>query len=97
MIEKTLFVEVIEAIRQQITKDRVHGESIAEAYNLKVHCVYNNSILIRILVKMLNVYFPPDEDGYCPIEFYCFHSEFGKLEEEFISPEDLYESLISKK
>ena len=96
MIEKDLFVEVIEAIRQQMIKDRNHGMSIAEAYNLKVHCVYNNSILIKILVKMLNVYFPPDEDGYCDIEFYCFHSEFGSLNEEIITPEDLYDKLISK-
>lgn len=84
MITKELFCETIENIRQQIINDK---------NNYRTH----NYVLIKSIMDLLRVHFPKDNDGFCHIQHYCFWMNFGKLgDEQLITPEDLYDELISK-
>jgi hypothetical protein len=97
MIGKEIFCAVIENLRQQLYLDKKFGEAIQEMFGSKSMCSYNDNLLVKSLMKLLQVHFPKDEDDFCLIEFYCFEIEFGKTEnKEIISPEDLYDQLISK-
>jgi hypothetical protein len=95
MIAKEIFCEIIESIRQQMYLDKKHGDSIQNIFNCSSRCTYNNSIVIKSIIKLLQIYFPKDDDGFCLIEHFCFFIEFGKFnEKDIISTEDLYDQLI---
>jgi len=96
MIDKATFSEVIELIRQQILFDRRIGETIQEAFGVHQECSYKDNMAIQATMKLLQVHFPKDEHGFCPIEHYCFWIEFGKIGDELQTPEELYDFLISK-
>jgi len=95
MISKELFCEVLENLRQQVILDRKHGETFAEMFGVKSQCSYNDSLLVRSILALLQVYFPKDEDGFCRIEFYCDYLEFGKGSKEVITAEELYDACIN--
>ena len=94
MISKEIFCQIIENLRQQMVLDRKHGENIAEMFNLKTSCSYNDNLLVRSIMDLLQLYFPVT-DGFCRIEFYCDCLEFGKGSEETITAEELYDTLIN--
>ena len=99
MLDKTIFCEIIELLRQQMIFDRNVGIAIKEAFGVRQENVsYEDSSVIKAIVKLLQVHFPKDKDGFCEIEHYCFILEFGKLENgEVMEPEELYDLLISQK
>lgn len=95
MIEKPIFCAVIENLRQQMYLDKKFGDVIQEMFSSERRCSYNDSLLVKSIIKLLQVHFPKDKDGFCEIEHYCFHIEFGKSgDKEIISPEDLYDRLV---
>lgn len=99
MISKKLFCSVIESLIIQILKDREIGSYflINSGATLQGTCTYDNSAVIKSCVKLLQEYFPKDEDGFCHIEHFLFFSEFGKPLSESEEPEsieDLYKRLI---
>lgn len=99
MISKSLFCSVIESLIIQILKDREIGSYflINSGATLQGTCTYDNSLLYKSCVKLLQEYFPKDEEGFCAIEHFIFECEFGKpLKEggETESVEDLYKRLI---
>lgn len=94
MIDKITFCRIIENLRQQAYLDRKHGENIAEMFGVKTACSYNDNLLVRSILDLLQIYFPKT-DGFCRIEFYCDCLEFGKGSEEAITAEELYETLIN--
>ena len=95
MISKTLFVETLEAIMLQLLQDKTIGEFFIVS-NGGGTCSYNNSELIKILVKHLQVSFPRDKDGFCEIEHHLFLLEFGKNGKgEVLEPSELYEKLVN--
>ena len=97
MINKETFCSVIENLRQQMYLDRKNGEAIQEMFGSGSRCSYNDNLLVKSIMSLLQIHFPKDDDGFCRIEHYCFFIEFGKFDEkEIISAEDLYESLTSK-
>lgn len=97
MITKETFCTVIENLRQQMHLDQKFGESIQEMFGSGSRCSYNDNLLVKSLMILLQIHFPKDEDGFCVIEHYCFFIEFGKFDQkEIISAEDLYDQLISK-
>jgi len=97
MITKETFCTVIENLRQQMYLDQKFGESIQEMFGSGSRCSYNDNLLVKSLMTLLQIHFPKDEDGFCVIEHYCFFIEFGKFDQkEIISAEDLYDQLISK-
>jgi len=97
MIDKTTFSEVIELIRQQILFDRRIGETIQEAFGVHQECSYMDNMAIQAVMKLLQVHFPKDEEGFCRIEFYCDCLEFGRTTEnsDEVTAEELYEVLIN--
>lgn len=95
MIEKKLFCTIIENLRQQLYLDKKFGDAVQEMFGSGNRCSYNDNLLVKSIISLLQVYFPKDKDGFCEIEFYCFHIEFGKSQDkELISPEDLYDQLV---
>jgi hypothetical protein len=98
MIDKLIFCEVIENLRQQIYFDRKIGSVIKEAFGSEGACSYNDDLAVKAIMKLLQIFFPKDEHGFCEIEHYCFDIECGKIgEKELITPEDLYDRLMSTK
>lgn len=95
MIDKTIFCEVIELLRQQMIFDRRIGETIQEAFGIHHHCSYRDNLVVQALMKLLRIYFPKDENGFCEIEHYCFILEFGKLD-KLITAEELFDFLTAK-
>lgn len=100
-IGKTLFVEILDNLEEQMTKDKLNGELISEAFGGdKGLCImYDNSLLIRTLVKVLKECFPTDEDGYSDIEHHIFDTNFGKCIKGGYTKtaEEFYDELITKK
>jgi hypothetical protein len=47
---------------------------------------------IKAIMVIQHFFFQRDKPyGLCEIEHYCMHIEFGKMEEDLITSEDLYE------
>jgi hypothetical protein len=97
-ITKAMFVSTVESIKQQMAYDIDQQYSLSTA--LKVHAcqfpLYDNSILMKALIALLQVYFPRDEEQFCEIEHYCFDLNFGKISEtEYMSIDKLWELLTS--
>ena len=91
------FVSTIEAIRMQLHKDYAYADAVSTLFNTDSIGPYDNSILIKQLISLLQMYFPRDKEGFCDIEHYCFELNFGKCgDQELITAEDLYCILISK-
>lgn len=98
MITKETFCEVIEHLRQQVYKDRKFGEAIQEMFGSGSRCSYADDLLVQAIVKLLQIHFPKDADGFCEIEHYCFIIEFGKIDSDTImTAEALYDILTAKK
>ena len=99
MIGKALFIESIEAIRFQMAYDTAKSEAMSEVLNISESTpLYDNSLLIKAVINLLRESFPVDANGFCEISHYCFDMNFGKInEEEFITPEDLWDRLNADK
>ncbi|MGZ9736567.1 hypothetical protein [Flavobacterium sp. GNP002] len=100
MITEDLFVNVIESIRMQMDYDKGRHNALCDALGVDDGLIpfYDNSVLIKSLIAMLQLFFPRNADGFCEIEHYCFDMNFGRLEEQqAISPAYLYCQLVSDK
>lgn len=94
---KELFVSTINSLREQMEYDLNYGFVLAEALRVEINFVYDNSILIKSIIRLLQIHFKPI-DGFCEIEHYCFSCNFGKFAEtDYMSPEQLYEQLNKAK
>jgi hypothetical protein len=97
MIDKETFCSVIESLRQQDYIDNKFGENFKEMFTCGSRCSYDNGLLFKATLKLLQLYFPRDQDGFCRIEHYCLYIEFGRVQDkEIISAEDLYDELLIK-
>ena len=96
MIDKETFCEVIELLRQQILFDRRIGETVQEAFGVRHLCSYKTNMAIKAVMKLLQVHFPKDEEGFCRIEFYIDCLEFGRTTEnsDEVTASELYDILI---
>ena len=92
MITKELFVETINAMMVQVKTDIKNAELIQEAFNSEFSILYDNSRILNALINLLAVYFDKAE-----LEFYIYQLDFGKLGEEYLSPEDFYDQLVNQK
>ncbi len=88
---ETIFVESIEAVRNQMANDRL----FQEAFELKPYFQLYSSKIIKTIVNLLHIHFPRDENGFSEIEFYLFSHNFGKptIDSEYESPEMLWNRL----
>ena len=96
MISKELFTQIIENLRQQVYLDKKHGDAIAEMFGVKSQCSYNDNLLVRSILDLLQVYFPK-LDGFCRIEFFIDFLEFGRTTEnsDEVTASELYDTLIN--
>ncbi len=91
------FVSTIDAIRMQLHKDYAYADAVSTLFNTDSIGPYDNSLLVKQLISLLQMYFPRDKEGFCYIEHYCFELNFGKCgDQELVTAEDLYYRLISK-
>lgn len=91
------FVSTIDAIRMQLHKDCTYADAVCSLFNTDSIGPYDNSLLIKQLISLLQMYFPRDKEGFCDIEHYCFELNFGKCgDQELVTAEDLYHRLIQK-
>lgn len=90
-LPKSLFISVVESLRQQMVKDKNTSLVIGQVFNCNGVGLYDNSLLIKSLIELLHIYFPKDENGFSEIEHYCFDLNFGSIGiEEVLSIEDLW-------
>ena len=96
MISKEIFCQIIENLRQQMYLDRKNGDAICDMFGIKTKCSYNDNLLVRSILDLLQIYFPK-LDGFCRIEFYIDCLEFGRTAEnsDEITASELYETLIN--
>jgi hypothetical protein len=90
MIPKDIFVNVMNSLMVQMSKDRQTEELLTEMYG-KYHLIPDNSLLITSVIDLLSLYFDQEE-----LIFYIFESNFGKenSESNLLSPEEFYDKLI---
>jgi hypothetical protein len=88
------FSSIIESIRMQFHKDSEYANKLSEALGTEdnVIMLYDNSLLIKSLLSILQKQFPKS-GSFCEIEHYMFELNFGKNGEEFISLEELWKEL----
>ena len=98
MISEKDFCNAIESLRQQTYIDKKNSQFMEEAFGAN-DALYNNALLFKTVIGLLQLSFPKDENGFCEIEFYIYDQNFGKLcsESELITTEDLYHRLTTKK
>lgn len=96
MISKQLFIKTIEALQEQYNHDKQCADALGQMYNTEISGTYNTSYLSNAILELLRVHFPKDADGHCEIEHYAYCLNFGKLGEEYESPEELYFRLCSQ-
>lgn len=73
MIEKEKFVLALEAIQQQMHKDKMNSALIQEAFSINEDFLYDNSIIIKQIIDLLSLWFDKDE-----LNHYIFDLNFGK-------------------
>ena len=96
MIPKELFCEIIESITIQMIMDNSIGSHfiVNSGTNLNGTCSYDNKLYNPIL-KLLQLYFPKDKNGFCEIENYL--DDFEGFSEDNYTPEKLYDKLLKLK
>jgi len=94
-MDKNLFVSTINSIREQMEYDLAYSAVVAEAFKAENASVYDNSLLIKSIIRLLQIHFPP-KNNHCEISFYCFECNFGKFgDTDYLSPEQLYDQLTN--
>jgi len=96
MIPREIFVPAIDAIREQMTTDKLNSAVLSDMFPGSELATYNNSLLIKGILDLLRLWFPRDADGFCELEHYCFDREFGKGNDEIESVGAFYDRLISQ-
>jgi hypothetical protein len=96
MISKKLFVSSIGKLHEQYLLDQHNNNILSEVFGEGVSN-YNNTALYVIVLDLLKESFPADKEGFCEIEHYCFEKDFGKVGDEYESPEELYDRLSQDK
>lgn len=91
MIEKSVFCEVLECLRQQMAHDKKSSELMAEAFQVEEFILYDNSLIIKQIINLLAIWFDKDS-----LENYIFDLNFGKpsSDSECLEIGDFYDNLI---
>lgn len=90
---KKVFISTIESIRLQLQKDKEYADSIAKTFNIDDVPTYDNSLLIKSLVSLLQIRFPKKGE-FCEIEHYMYDLNFGKIgDDELITIDNLWDQL----
>lgn len=95
-LTKESFVSIIESIRIQRDFDVSSSEIVSEMFRSESIGSYDNSEYLKVIMALLRLHFPVDSDGFCELEHYMFVLDFGKIGEEYESPEELYDRLTSE-
>lgn len=92
MIDKVTFITVISNLEKQYQIDLEHSHQIDKIFKGEAG-MYDNSLLSNSILRLLQVWFPKDEEDFCLIENWLYFLRFGKLGDEYMSIEDLWELL----
>lgn len=93
-LTKEIFISTIDSLQAQVSRDIDASNAISQVFD--TDAVYDNSLLVKAVIKLLQVHFPKDDKGFCEIEHYCFDMNFGKIQgEELVTAEDLWDRLNS--
>lgn len=95
-ITKEIFISTIDSLQAQVSRDINASNAISQVFD--TDAVYDNSLLVKAVIKLLQIHFPKDDKGFCEIEHYCFDMNFGKIQgEELVTAEDLWDRLTEIK
>ena len=104
MVSKEVFAGVLDSLREQYERDKDNAFKIKGIFGGDIH-LYDNGLLVASVIRLLQEWFPKDEDGFCEIEHWCFEREYGKVilhdmenggyEVERETADMLYDRLIS--
>lgn len=95
-ITKEIFISTIDSLQAQVSRDINASNAISQVFD--TDAVYDNSLLVKAVIKLLQIHFPKDDKGFCEIEHYCFDMNFGKIQgEELVTSEDLWDRLNAEK
>lgn len=93
-ISESEFIEVIGLMQEQYLRDIRLSGVLNEFFSGAESVVYNNVGLAKACMMMLRRFFPPNNEGFCEIEHYCYVMNFGKCGDVYESPEELYNRLM---
>jgi hypothetical protein len=90
MIPKETFVNVMNSLMVQMSKDRQTESLLKEAYG-EFNLTADNSLLFSSIIDLLAIDFDKEE-----LVHYIFNCNFGKLnsESEHLTPDEFYDKLI---
>lgn len=95
-ITKEHFVGVINSLHEQYVKDKQRSEAMSEIFNCESG-FYDNSALVNAIFSFLHEVFPKDDDGHSELLHYCYECNFGKVGDNYESPEELFDKLLDEK
>lgn len=73
MIEKEKFVLALEAIQQQLHKDKLNSALIQEVFSINEEFLYDTHLVTTQIIDLLSIWFDKDE-----LNHYIFDLNFGK-------------------
>lgn len=78
----------------QMATDKKNAELIQEIFSTDGIALYDNSLLVKSIISLLQSYFPKNGD-FCEIEHYLFECGGGKIgsDSEWETPQKLYKRL----
>jgi hypothetical protein len=97
MFGKNDFIGIIDVLEQQHEYDASYVVLIEQIIKANDVPTYDNTKLVNHFFSLLQRQFPPDEQGTCEIERYCYELNFGWVDgNRAITPADLWDALEKK-
>ena len=90
MIAKELFIESVNALRDQHDKEVARAKTLSEIYGSDIDPV-DNSLLTNIILENLRSHFPVQEE--CDIAYFCYEQDFGRKINK--GPEALWVDMVN--
>lgn len=85
-IDRDLFIELLDALKEQCDKDYRHAEAMGRSHEGGL-CFYDNLTIIKSLKKLLNSAFNQDPD-HGDIDYFYNEMDFGRDERMYyINPD----------
>lgn len=94
MIDKDTFIDMINFLESLYrSHEKLYNENLGNKYDF----MWEVTLTIKNIIKLLGLFFPNRLCARTDIEFYCFCLKFGKPspESEYFTPGELYEDLLN--
>lgn len=95
---KESFIALVDVLREQYDKDCAFSKKMGDLLNSKDIPPYDWDKVNRYLITQVQLMFPPNAEGFCEFEHYCYELNFGRDNDGVVvlTAEDLWEKLNVK-